>query len=253
MANDLATITVSDIRSMAVSIANSKLFGVKTPDEAMALMLIAHAEGRHPALAARDYDIIQGKPAKKSEAMLRDFLQAGGKVEWHELTDTKSDATFSHPEGGTIRISWDMERAKAAGLGGKEMWKKYPRQMLRARLVSEGIKTVCPMATSGMYVPEEIQDLDAPKVAAPIIDVKHTVVEPPVKSEKDELTEFSKTYASDIDLVEDLVALENIVRGNAAQFGKLHDKYPLWHEKLVTLLDKRREALSSIKSDEVAL
>jgi len=88
--------------------------------------------------------------AKKSEAMLRDFLSAGGKVEWHQLDNELADATFSHPAGGTIRISWDMERARKAGLGGKDMYLKYPRQMLRARVVSEGVRTVWPSATSGM-------------------------------------------------------------------------------------------------------
>lgn len=249
MPNELANISVSDIRTMAVSIAASKLFGAKTPDEAMALMLIAHAEGRHPALAARDYDIINGKPAKKSEAMLRDFLQAGGKVEWHTLSDTVSDATFSHSEGGTIRISWDMERAKVAGLAGKDNWKKFPRQMLRARLVSEGIKTVCPMATSGMYVPEEIQDFDQPMPEVKTIDAKASVVQPQ-KSEKDILTEFSKGYAIDIDLVDDSSALENLVSSNAVQFGKLFDKFPLWHEKLLVLIDKRRAELSMPNDEE---
>jgi hypothetical protein len=121
-------------------------------------MLIAQAEGRHPASAANDYNIIQGRPAKKADAMLRDFLSAGGKVTWLSLTDTKAEATFAHPAGGTVTIAWDMARAKAAGLGGTDMWAKYPRQMLRSRVVSEGIRTVFPGATSGMYVPEEISD-----------------------------------------------------------------------------------------------
>jgi len=163
--NELATI--SDIERMAVAVAKSGLFGVKTTDQAIALMLIAQAEGRHPALAARDYDIIQGRPAKKSEAMMRDFMENGGKVEWHELTDIVADATFSHPSGGTVRISWDMKRAAVAGLGAKDMWKKYTRQMLRSRTISEGIRTVCPMATSGMYVPEEVHDIVKEKDITP--------------------------------------------------------------------------------------
>lgn len=158
--------SIRDMERMAIAFAQSGLFGVKTPDQALALCLIAHAEGRHPALAARDYDIIQGRPAKKAEAMLRDFIGAGGKVEWHSLTDTEADATFSHPQGGTIRIDWDIKRAATAGLGGKDMWKKFPRQMLRSRVVSEGIRTVLPAATSGMYVPEEVQDFaEEPKPA----------------------------------------------------------------------------------------
>ena len=158
-------VPVADIRMMAEAVAKSKLFGMKTVDEAMALMLIAHAEGLHPAIAARDYHIIQGRPAKSSEAMLRSFLALGGKVEWHALTDEKAEATFSHPQGGTVRIGWDIARAKKAGLLDKNgsMFLKYPRPMLRARVVSEGVRTVHPGATSGMYTPEEVRDFDEPK------------------------------------------------------------------------------------------
>lgn len=162
-----ALIPMTDIMTMAKAVASSGLFGVKDANQALSLMLVAQAEGRHPALAARDYDIIQGKPAKKTEAMLRDFLENSGKVEWHQLDDKAAIATFSHPSGGSVKIGWDMERAKMAGLGGKDMWKKYPRQMLRSRCVSEGIRTVCPMATSGMYVPEEIQDFRNEKLITP--------------------------------------------------------------------------------------
>ena len=149
---------VSDMERMAKAFAASKLFGVQNLDQALALMLVAQAEGRHPASAAQDYNIIQGRPAKKADAMLRDFLSAGGKVEWHALTDEKADATFSHPAGGSARIDWTLKRAQAAGISNP-MWKKYPRQMLRSRAVSEGVRTVCPGATSGMYVPEEVQDI----------------------------------------------------------------------------------------------
>ena len=151
------TYAVSDLERMALAFAGSKLFGMTTPDQALALCLVAQAEGRHPASAAQDYHIIQGRPAKKADAMLRDFISAGGKVEWHTLDNETADATFSHPAGGTVRIDWTMARAKEAGLA-TPMWKKYPRQMLRSRTVSEGVRTVCPGATSGMYVPEEVQD-----------------------------------------------------------------------------------------------
>ena len=51
-----------------------------------------------------------------------------------------------------------MQRTKAAGLGGKDMWKKYPRQMLRARVISEGVRAICPGVTAGFYTPEEVAD-----------------------------------------------------------------------------------------------
>lgn len=160
---------VSDMERMAKAFAASKLFGVQNVEQALALCLVAQAEGRHPASAAQDYHIIQGRPAKKADAMLRDFLSAGGKVEWHTLTDEQADATFSHPAGGSARIDWTFKRASTAGIANP-MWKKYPRQMLRSRVVSEGVRTVCPGATSGMYVPEEVQDIvheQTPRGAAP--------------------------------------------------------------------------------------
>ena len=97
---------VSDVERMARALAASKLFGITHPEQALALCLVAQAEGRHPASAAADYHIIQGRPSKKADAMLRDFLLNGGKVEWHKLTDEMADATFSHPAGGSLRITW---------------------------------------------------------------------------------------------------------------------------------------------------
>lgn len=185
MGTEIVQYSVPDIKVMADAIAKSQLFGIKTPDQALALMLIAQAEGRHPIEAARDYNIIQGRPAKTAEAMLRDFLSQGGKVEWHDLSDTKADATFSHPAGGSVRIDWDMDRAKKAGLGGKDNWSKYPRQMLRSRVISEGVRSVCPAATSGMYVPEEVKDFDEKPVMKDVTPGEPT--HPPIDEALEEL------------------------------------------------------------------
>jgi hypothetical protein len=159
-------VPVSDLQKMADAIAASKLFGTMNGEQALALMLVAQAEGLHPATVARDYHIIQGRPALKADAMLARYLNSGGKVEWHDHTDEKVSATFSHPNGGKLDISWDMERAKKAGLAAKDMWSKYPRQMLRARVISEGIRATNPAVASGIYTPEEVQDFiaaDEPK------------------------------------------------------------------------------------------
>ena len=162
--NAIATINtpmpLQDMQTLAVAIAKSGLFGIRTPEQALVLMAIAQAEGRHPVEAARDYDIINNRPAKKAEAMLRDFIQAGGKVQWHSLTDELADATFTHPQTGEVRIDWDMKRTLTA-FGKKDMYTKFPRQMLRSRVVSEGVRTLWPLATSGMYVPEEQADIPA--------------------------------------------------------------------------------------------
>lgn len=154
-------VAFSDVEKMAVAVAKSGLFGIKTPEQAVALMLIAQAEGLHPAVAARDYHVIQGRPALKSDAMLARFQAAGGKVVWNVYSDAEVSGTFSHPAGGSATVSWTLTQAKTAGLTTKDVWKQYPRAMLRARVISEGIRTVYPGVSVGVYTPEEISDFDA--------------------------------------------------------------------------------------------
>jgi len=152
---------IEEIARAAEMIARSGLFGMKTPEQAAALMLIAQAEGMHPAAAARDYHIIQGRPALRADAMLARFQQAGGKVEWLEYTDQRVSARFSHPNSPKpVTVTWDMEQAKRAGLAGKDNWRKYPRQMLRARVISEGVRMTFPGVAVGVYTPEEVADFD---------------------------------------------------------------------------------------------
>lgn len=159
--NNTQLVPLGDLQIMARVFAKSGLLlGAKTEEQTMTLMLVAQAEGRHPASVAADYHIIQGRPTLKSEAMLARFQQAGGKVEWHDHSNEKVSATFSHPQGGSLRIDWDMARAKSAGLGTKDNWRQYPRQMLRARVISEGVRAVFPAVLNGMYTPEEIRDFE---------------------------------------------------------------------------------------------
>jgi len=150
-----------EIMRMAETIAKSRLFGVTQVDQVVALMLMAEAEGRHVASAMQDYSVIQGKPSLKAEAMLARFQQAGGKVKWTCLTDERVAAIFSHAQCEPVEIEWDMDRAKQAQLTSP-MWKKYPRQMLRARVISEGVRTAFPGALGGMYAPEEVIDFEPP-------------------------------------------------------------------------------------------
>lgn len=181
MGNSLAqAIPVGDIERMAVAIAKSGFFGVKTPEQAVALMLVAQAEGLHPAQAARDYVVIQGRPSLRADAMLARFQLAGGKVEWIEHTDTKVAGRFTHPQGGSVVIDWTLERARNANLTNKETWRAYPRQMLRARVISEGVRAVFPGVVVGTYSVEEVQDMtvEPPRT---VIAAEPTLIDPVAK------------------------------------------------------------------------
>jgi hypothetical protein len=150
----------NEMERMAITVAKSGLFGMKTPEQALTLMALSQAEGIHPMIAVRDYHIIQGRPSLKADTMLARFQQAGGRVEWHALTDAKVEATFTHAQGGSARIDWTIARATAAGLAGKDNWKFYPRAMLRSRVISEGVRTVFPGVIAGTYTPEEAESFD---------------------------------------------------------------------------------------------
>ena len=158
-----------EMRQMAEAIAASGLFGMREPTQALALMLVAQAEGLHPATAAQEYDLIQGKACRKTHSVLARFQAAGGKVDWHELTDEAAIATFSHPSGGSVKIDWTIDRAKKTkvwnkkkeayeALADRDMYRNYPRAMLRARCIAEGVRAVFPGAIGGMLVAEEAYD-----------------------------------------------------------------------------------------------
>lgn len=182
MTTAIQTVSVTDIEKMATAVAKSGLFGVRTPDQAMSLMLIAQAEGLHPAVAARDYHIIQGRPSLKSDALLARFQANGGKVEWTEYTDQAVTAKVSHPQGGTVEIRWSYQMAERAGLTKNATWRQYPRQMLRARVISEGVRAVFPGVAVGVYTSEEVQDMTMsssstviaaePQIADPVVLVR---------------------------------------------------------------------------------
>lgn len=175
-----ALVPINEIREMAEVAAKSKMFGFKSPDEAMAIMLLCQAENLHPAIAMRDFHVIQGRPALKADAMLARFQQAGGSVKWEEYTDERVSGSFSHPNGGSVTVTWTFEMAKKIGLTAKDNWRNYARAMLRARCVSEGVRTVYPGCVVGVYTPEEVETFKTPSPTVKDMGEAEIVIEEPV-------------------------------------------------------------------------
>lgn len=172
--NQLTTTTNQpDMLAMCASVAKSGIGGIKTPEAAFALTAMALAEdqdaGDSPVAflralgrAQRDYHVINGRPTLKADAMLARFQSAGGKVRWSEYSDKRVCGEFAHPAGGSIELDWTIDRAKTAGLiKPGSPWIAHPRAMLRARVISEAIRTVFPGVISGLYSPEEAAEIDA--------------------------------------------------------------------------------------------
>ena len=171
-------IPVSDMTVMADSIVKSGFYGFKTKEQVMAVMLVAQAENKHPASVVQEYDIIQGKPALKSQAILARFQLSGGSVQWDVVTPKAVKGTFKHPQGGSLTVEWTIEMAKQAGIYREGSgWSKYPEDMLRARVISRAVRSIYPACILGHYATEEVMDFDSPslKHMGVVEDVKQPV------------------------------------------------------------------------------
>ena len=153
--------SIAELETMSKKVAQSNFLGTRNESEIFTLFMIAQAEGKNPVQASMEYSIIQGKPALKSQATLIRFQKAGGKIEYIKRDDTECKIKFSHPQAGELTVSWTLETANKAGLNlNRDNWKKYPRQMLAARCIAEGVRALYPACLDGLYLVEEVQDFD---------------------------------------------------------------------------------------------
>lgn len=157
------------IEQMGKWFLNSGLFGIKTPEQGCILALSCVAEKKDPLEQNRKYHFIEGRLSMKADYMLAEFLNREGLVQWAESTEEVCRAVFIHPRyapnGVTVTIT--LKELKDSGIavrndgkGLKDNYRKFPRQMLRARAITEGVKMVMPQINAGIYTPEEISDFD---------------------------------------------------------------------------------------------
>jgi hypothetical protein len=83
-----------DMDKMAKYVAQSGMFGVTNPAQAICLFAIAQGEGISALAVLKKYHIIEGKPSMRADAMLAEFQKAGGGVIYHARTDSIVAATY---------------------------------------------------------------------------------------------------------------------------------------------------------------
>lgn len=160
------------IQVMGEMIWGSGMFGCVKPEQGMVLAMTCLAEGKAPLELAKTYHIIEGKLSMRADAMLGRYLTTGGKVKWLVRSDTEVKALWSK-DGNDVEIAATIEEYKnngvAIGANGKlkTNWQKFPRQMLTARCISEGVRLLAPQIVSGIYTPEEVSDFSSQERAVP--------------------------------------------------------------------------------------
>ena len=153
------TLSLLEVKEIAAVFVASGLFK-DTADQAKAIVKIMAGNelGIGPFAAMRGFNIIQGQLAPAAN-LLGALIKASEKYDYRV---TESNAQKCHIEffDGGIKIGdseYTTEDAQLAGLSGKDNWRKYPRQMLYARALSEGARMHCPDVFMGsVYVPEEL-------------------------------------------------------------------------------------------------
>jgi hypothetical protein len=234
-------IPFSDMERMAQALAKSGLFAIKTPDQAIALMLVAQSEGRHPASVAAEMDVIQGRPALKSQAALARFQSAGGKIQWVTRNDNECTIEGSHPSGGTLRVTWTMERAEAAGLTGKSTWRQYPTAMLSARAQAELVRALYPACLSGQYLVEEVSDFDS----RPVSSGKFQAVKAALPPIKEEIIEQEVVQVIETPKVEKVSPLDQVYE--LAEADKLTEDQVLAFLRSKDLINSEVEYLADVE------
>jgi hypothetical protein len=112
-----------------------------------------------PLAAITGIHVIEGKPSA-SAALISGLVRRAG----HKLRVRGDDTTAwaqiiraDDPDYDGYQVTWTIDRAKTAGLANKDVWKKYPAAMLKARAITEVARDACEEVLFGLhYTPEEL-------------------------------------------------------------------------------------------------
>ena len=148
------------ITSLSEIFAQSGYFSDARGAAQAAVKILAGKElGLPPIASMTGINIIKGKVSLSAVVMASVLKRSPGyDYKVIELSDTICKIDFIR-NGQSLGVSkFDMADAKQAGLLDGGMYKKYPRNMLFARAMSNGIRWYCPEVLGGpAYTPGELE------------------------------------------------------------------------------------------------
>ena len=148
-----------DLGTLGSVLASSGFFA-DTRDAAQAIVkvLAGHELGFGPVASMTGVNIIKGKVALSANLMGA-AVKRSGRYNYRVVTLTDAECAIEFYESGKIigRSAFTIQDAQRAGLTGGDNWRKFPRNMLFARALSNGVKWYCPDVTGGpAYTPDEL-------------------------------------------------------------------------------------------------
>lgn len=168
MSNELIKVTATEAMHLGKAFYESKLFKDVTSAQQAVVKIMAGAEiGIPPFAAMSGIHIIQGKPTIGA-GLMASTIKGSGKYDYRviESSETKCSIDFYQAKEKIGNSTFTIEDAKRAGTQNLQ---KFPKNMLFARAISNGVKWFTPDIFSGpVYTPEEF---DQPTHDTPSQDI----------------------------------------------------------------------------------
>ena len=136
--------TLAEQKDLALVLAKSNLLPPsyqQNPANVLVAIEYAKALNIAPMHAINSINVIKGKPTLSAGLMSALVRKHGCKLRVKvegQGQNAVAHAKLIRPDDDFEFVcTWDMERAKRAGVAGGTNWQKYPEAMLKARVISE--------------------------------------------------------------------------------------------------------------------
>ncbi len=183
MKQELATITTTEIMSIGKAFAESGMFpDIKTAAQAVVKIQAGAEIGIPPFASISGIHIIQGKPTIGA-GLIASSIKGSGKYDYRVKEQSEKMCSIDFYQGKELlgNSTFTIEDAKKAGTKNID---KFPKNMLFARAISNGVKWFCPDIFAGpVYTPEEMEQVKTEDTTAEVLsgpdpkDIKITIHE----------------------------------------------------------------------------
>ena len=153
--------SIEEATTLARAAVASKLYAVGSPEAALMILLTGRDLGLTASQSFRAIYVVSGKPVVSSDAMVAAIRRSGLCASWRVIESTVERCTIEtlrQGESEPERESFSMDDAARAGLSRKDVWRAYPRDMLRHRAAAGLARRVYPDVVLGCYAPGELDE-----------------------------------------------------------------------------------------------
>ena len=182
MGNEIVTTSFEELSSIANAMVKSGYFqDARDVSQAVVKILAGREMGIGAFQSMQAIYIIQGRPSMSANLMAAK-VKSSGRYDYRviELTDAECEIEYTQSGKAIGRSRFTLDDARKAGTKNLD---KFPKNMLFARAMSNGVRWYCPdvLGSALVYTPEEL-GADVTEDGT-VIDIKPLKIAPVVPQE----------------------------------------------------------------------